>query len=51
MLKKIKQADPRVVTIWVKRGEYAQAIPQVHGFQPDKEMIDLKEIVEIIHTK
>ncbi len=51
VLQAIKQMDPTIYTIWVKRGEYAESVPEIEGFQPDAEVIDLKKVIEIIHNK
>ena len=47
----IKQSDPSVFTIWVKRGVYAEAQTDIAGFQPDAEVLDLKKIGSIIHNR
>ena len=46
-----KKYRPQVVTIWVKRGPYAQNQKEISGFKPDAEVTDLKEVASIINSK
>jgi len=46
-----KKIFPKVVTIWVKRGIYAQNQKEIPGFKPDAEVETLKEAVLIIISK
>lgn len=43
-----KKLSPRVFTIWVKRGFYAQNQKPIPGFKPGAEVLNLREIVDII---
>lgn len=44
-----KKLSPRVFTIWVKRGFYAENQKPIPGFKPDAEVESLSEIIEIIN--
>lgn len=48
VLQGIKDSDPTIYTIWVKRGEYSEAYERTGDFKPDSEVIDLREIVNLI---
>ncbi|OGH39313.1 MAG: hypothetical protein A3B44_02420 [Candidatus Levybacteria bacterium RIFCSPLOWO2_01_FULL_38_21] len=45
-----KRMLPKVFTIWMKRGMYAENQKEIKGFKPDFEVKSLKEIVSIIHN-
>lgn len=46
-----KKAFPDVFAIWVKRGPFAKAQKPIPGFNPDKEVKSLREIVSVINSK
>jgi len=46
-----KKMLPRVVTVWVKRGIYAENQKEIPGFKPDAEVKTLKEIVKIVKLR
>ncbi len=48
MLRGAKLADPSVVTIWMKRGEYANVQEQHSDFTPDATVENLREIIPLI---
>lgn len=43
-----KKIFPKVVTIWVKRGWYAENQKVIPGFKPDAEVDNLREVVKIV---
>ena len=43
-----KKHMPQVVTIWVKRGPFAQNQKPILDFNPDAQVDNLLEVVEII---
>ena len=51
MLQAAKKIDPSIVTIWMRRGRYAQEQKEIPGFKPDAEITNLKELVSIINSK
>jgi FMN phosphatase YigB (HAD superfamily) len=48
VLKGIKETDPGIYTIWIKRGIHAETLPNIPGFKPDTEVINLREIISFI---
>ncbi len=48
MLAAAKKADAKVRTIWIKRGRYAHAQPELEGFLPDATVLDMSEAEEAI---
>lgn len=48
ILYKAKQANPEIVTIWSKRGKYAENAKMIPGFVPDYTVSHLSEILPII---
>ena len=48
MLRAAKKVDPSVFTIWIRRGEYADAQKEYSDFTPDAVIENLTEIVSII---
>jgi FMN phosphatase YigB (HAD superfamily) len=46
-----KKIFPNVVTIWVKRGIYAENQKDISGFRPDAEVDNLSEVVKIVESK
>lgn len=48
MLHQAKKIKSDIVTIWLKRGRYAQKQKPIFGFEPDAEVTDLRKIVKII---
>lgn len=50
VLRGIKQSDPAITTIWVKRGAYAEAVSSLPDFTPDATISDLKSVSTIIHN-
>jgi FMN phosphatase YigB (HAD superfamily) len=48
VLHAIKQKFPQVVTIWMKRGRYADKQEPIPGFVPEKTVLHLQDAVEII---
>lgn len=48
VLQGIKEADSAIFTIWIKRGEHAELLSEIMGFKPDAEVLNLREIVQII---
>ncbi len=50
MLQAAKRIDSSIVTIWMKRGRYAQNQKEIVGFAPDAEVENLSEVVKIIKT-
>lgn len=46
-----KKIFPRVFTIWVKRGVYAENQEEILGFEPDAEVNNLQEVIRIIKNK
>lgn len=44
----VKKHFPALVTIWIKRGEYAPKQPPIEGFTPDAEIDSLKEVIPLI---
>lgn len=51
MLQMAKKIDPSIVTIWIKRGRYAENQKEIPGFKPDAEADNLSEVVSIINSK
>ena len=50
ILNNAKKIDKSVITIWIKRGRFAQQLKKISGFKPDATVDNLKEIVSIIHN-
>lgn len=48
ILNEAKKRIPNLITIWVKRGPYADAANPIEGFIPDKTVDDLYDLVEIV---
>lgn len=48
VLYQAKKLLPTLVTIWVKRGKYANAQEPIEGFTPDAIIRDLRELPKII---
>lgn len=48
VLKVAKKSDPSVVTIWIKRGEYATTQEEHSDFTPDAVVIDIREVIPLI---
>jgi FMN phosphatase YigB (HAD superfamily) len=46
-----KKIFPKVVTIWVKRGIYAENQKDIPGFKPDAVVANLSEVVKIVNSK
>lgn len=51
LLSLMKKQFPRVFTIWIKRGVYAQNQEPIHGFTPDAVMENLSGIIPLIDQK
>ena len=50
MLRAAKKADPKVFTVWMKRGEYANTQKEHSDFTPDAVVENLKEVVPLISS-
>ncbi len=48
MLRAAKKVDPNVITIWIKRGEYADSQAEHSDFTPDAIVKNLKDIIPLI---
>ena len=48
MLQMAKKIQPPIVTIWMKRGRYAENQKAIPGFTPDAEVKNLSEVVKIV---
>lgn len=48
MLETAKKINPKITTIWMKRGGYAENQKAILGFAPDAEVRNLSEVVEIV---
>lgn len=48
VLQGIKESDPAVFTIWIKRGEHAELLSEIMGFKPDAEVVNLRELISIV---
>lgn len=48
MLRLAKKIDPSVVTIWMKRGRYAENQKKIPGFKPDAAITDLKQVIKFV---
>ena len=46
-----KKTFPKVVTIWVKRGWYAENQKDIPGFEPDSVVENLSEVVKIVKSR
>ena len=46
-----KKIFPKVVTIWVKRGWYAENQKDIPAFEPDAVVANLSEVVKIVKSK
>lgn len=49
MLRTAKKINPRVMTIWMKRGRFAKNQKEIPGFTPDAQVENLSEVVSIIN--
>jgi len=49
MLRFAKKTDPSVVTIWMKRGEYAQVQEESNDFIPDAVVTNLRGVIPLIN--
>lgn len=45
-----KKHMPKIITVWVKRGWYAQNQKEIPGFIPDAEVENLSEVVRIVQS-
>jgi FMN phosphatase YigB (HAD superfamily) len=45
-----KKIKPDIITIWVKRGIYAENKKPIPGFLPDAEVANLSEVVRIVRS-
>lgn len=45
-----KKHMPQVITVWVKRGPYAQNQKEIVGFKPDAQVENLRDVVAIINS-
>ncbi len=45
-----KNYMPKVSTIWVKRGPFAENQEEIMGFRPDEEVANLSEVVKIVRS-
>lgn len=43
-----KKYSPKIITIWVKRGVYAESQLPIQGFQPDAEVDSLMDIIPLL---
>lgn len=50
ILHEAKKRIPSIITVWVKRGPYADAATPIEGFVPDNTVDDLHELVEIVKS-
>ena len=48
MLHEAKKTDPSVFTIWIKRGEYAQAQEEQSDFQPDAIVENIRDVIPLV---
>jgi FMN phosphatase YigB (HAD superfamily) len=48
ILRKVKEVQPAIYTIWIKQGIYATGQDDLPTFKPDKMIYNLKELPEII---
>jgi FMN phosphatase YigB (HAD superfamily) len=46
VLQAVKNSDPEIITIWIKRGLHSDMV--VPGFKPDREVLNLREIIGLI---
>jgi len=51
MLQAAKKIDPSIVTIWIKRGRYAENQKEIPGFKPDAEIVNLKEVIVLVKNR
>jgi len=49
-LREAKKTDPSVITIWMKRGEYANTQEKHSDFEPDAVVTNLNEVVKLISS-
>lgn len=48
MLQVAKKIDTSIVTIWMKRGRYAENQKDIPGFKPDATITNLEEVIDIV---
>jgi hypothetical protein len=48
MLQLAKQHHPEVVTIWIKRGRYAEKQEPIPGYTPDATVMNLRKIIPVV---
>lgn len=48
ILQKAKNILPELITIWIKRGKYAENQTSLIGFVPDEEFYNLSDVVSVI---
>ncbi|MEN9407039.1 MAG: hypothetical protein RLZZ455_255 [Candidatus Parcubacteria bacterium] len=48
VLYRAKETDPKIYTIWMKRGPFAAAQQPIDGFSPDAEIEDLRMVLPIV---
>lgn len=51
ILYQMKQINPVIFTIWIKRGVYAENQIPITNFMPDADVLNLKEVIPIINKK
>ncbi len=50
VLDSAKKHVPQIITIWVKRGPFAESQKSIPGFKPDAEVENLSEVVRIVRS-
>lgn len=48
MLYEAKKLDPKIVTVWMKRGSYAEKMKELPGFSPEVVVTELREVVKVV---